>query len=333
MKINIYGVGRSGTKAVQSYIAYHLAKKYERVWINYEPFYFHSRFGSINFNSFWKHYHLPHFISDSYFAPRTYQTFFKQLVQHTEQPIISKFIRGNGRINLINKFTQPDISIVIIRDLYSTISSVLGENWDYYRLGSINGLKLGKIDYFEKIYFDQKKISLTKNSKINLLAKNATLNNNRVIKNSLYWYWMNKYVLSIHSKNTFYLKYDNLSHLPDFLSSKFPIIFNNCENINHYKFKGNLLQSNHVLKTNNKRRKLREYISCIDELLFYTLGRSLNYSPSFSLFQIGESNTINSNYHKIKSYEKIKPIIPKHPLLDQMNEEIMSLLGKNKNCL
>ena len=37
MKVNIYGVGRSGTKAVQLYIAYLLARKFVKVWVNYEP--------------------------------------------------------------------------------------------------------------------------------------------------------------------------------------------------------------------------------------------------------------------------------------------------------
>ena len=45
MHISIYGVGRSGTKAIQLYLSYLLAQKHGQVWINFEPY-----FGSIKTN-------------------------------------------------------------------------------------------------------------------------------------------------------------------------------------------------------------------------------------------------------------------------------------------
>lgn len=335
MKINIFGVGRSGTKAVQSYLSYQLAKTYGKVWINYEPFYYYSRLGPINFNSFWKHYYLPHFIHKSYVPSLKYERFLKKLIQHPKVPIVTKFIRGNGRIGLINKVTNPDITIVIVRDLYQTISSVLGETWDYYRLGALDGFPLGRIDYFEKIYTNFKGLEINTNKYIDKIAIENINSSNRVIKNSLYWYWMNKYVLSIDLKNVLYINYDELNLLPQYLSVQYPDTFPEYEPITANKFTGSLFQSNTVLQVNKSKLKTRKYLNHINEILFYSLGSKIKYSPSIPLFSTGELNTINHNFSSKTSSvkKKIKPFISQNKPMDEMNEEVLSILENKKSKL
>lgn len=328
MKINIYGVGRSGTKAVQSYICYQLAKIHGKVWINYEPYYYYSRFGDINFNSFWYHYKLPHFITPPFSINKQTQSFFKHLTHHKDIPIVSKFIRGNGRASMINTATSPTISIVIIRDIYQVIGSILGETWDYYRLGALDGLRLSRIDYYDKIFNDYYKNKDKDN--IYELAKQNITSKNRVLKNAMYWYWMNKHILSIKLDNTIFINYDDLKQLPFLLNKRFPALFPKIESIYDKKFNGTLFHTETFLKT--RRKKTSKYNNIINELSFYAFGRLFKFSPTILKSEIGEISYINETKEfKVPSKIKdIKPIIPNNHIMDEMNNEIFNLLRKIK---
>ena len=51
--ILIYGVGRSGTKAIQLYLSYLIALQEEKMWINYEPYFWLTRkTKAVNFEGF-----------------------------------------------------------------------------------------------------------------------------------------------------------------------------------------------------------------------------------------------------------------------------------------
>ena len=41
MKINIFGVGRSGTKGIQMYLTLCMLERFKKIGINYEPFLWH----------------------------------------------------------------------------------------------------------------------------------------------------------------------------------------------------------------------------------------------------------------------------------------------------
>ncbi|MEM7756851.1 MAG: hypothetical protein AAF298_01785 [Cyanobacteria bacterium P01_A01_bin.40] len=127
MKINIYGVGRSGTKALQLYLTYILCQQNQQVWVNYEPFKYANRQLTISNLGQQIHYSNPLFI-DNYQSMSGNLTYFCQdLAAH--QYVVTKFIRANGRINAINQVMQPDLSILVIRDLYQVLASSAIANW------------------------------------------------------------------------------------------------------------------------------------------------------------------------------------------------------------
>ena len=135
MHISIYGVGRSGTKAIQLYLSYLLAKKHGEVWINYEPYFWLDRkTTTLNYEGFYHHSTSPHLLSDSGKLSPGHLRFLKKLTK-PNKTIVTKFIRGNGRINAINEVLKPDYNFIIVRDLYQVLISVLKTNWDFLSVG------------------------------------------------------------------------------------------------------------------------------------------------------------------------------------------------------
>jgi hypothetical protein len=135
MNILIFGVGRSGTKAVQLYLSYLLSQKNGSAWINYEPYFWLNRKTvSINYEGLYHHSSSPHIATDPSQLSRRHRNFLQQLSNHKED-VITKFIRGNGRTRAIIPLIQPDHTFVIVRDLYQVLKSVLRTNWDFLSVG------------------------------------------------------------------------------------------------------------------------------------------------------------------------------------------------------
>ncbi|MDP9740812.1 UNVERIFIED_ORG: hypothetical protein QFZ59_002642 [Bacillus sp. B2I3] len=134
MKINIFGVGCSGTKAIQLYIAYLIAKKEGMVRNNYEPYYWMNRRvkdlskEGINFHINSDIINMDGIISEEHI------NFLTSLIsEHVST--VTKFIRANGRIKAINRIMKPDYTIVIIRDLYEVLTSLSKNEWDFLGKG------------------------------------------------------------------------------------------------------------------------------------------------------------------------------------------------------
>lgn len=130
LRINIFGVGRSGTKAVQLWLAYMLANKYGEVLVNYEPFHHLSKSGG---QSEWGkriHLSLPFLTRQTEYSGNSFPSFCRTLTRHPI--VITKFIRATGRINLINAYTKPDLSFLVVRDLYEVLNSVGKLTWNLF---------------------------------------------------------------------------------------------------------------------------------------------------------------------------------------------------------
>lgn len=126
-RINLYGVGRSGTKAVQTWLAYLLARQHGTVWVNYEPLRYKNRKLAPSHYGWRVHRNTPQLLDTAAAPSAEFAKFCRMLAEHPVN--VTKFIRGNGRINAINAVMKPDLSIFIVRDLYEVLESVLRLNW------------------------------------------------------------------------------------------------------------------------------------------------------------------------------------------------------------
>ncbi len=327
MIVNIYGVGRSGTKAVQSYLAYHLALKYDRIWINYEPFRYLNRFGGINFKAFWYDQKIPIFTNNKASFTKRQIRFIKSLVSNRDV-VITKFIRANGRLVVINDLMQPDFTFVVVRDLYQVLSSVGSDIWDFFRVQSV-GFPLSRYDFFLKIMNDADKAGLIKPSHKKYID-NAIASNDRFLMNAFYWYWQNKYLLINDIKGAIILKYKELDKIEDILQSN-PLFANiEVKSIKDDLFKGRLIENSLVLKTTSKRIKLKLYFNLINEFFFYFMGRKFKWSLNIPMGKIGEESIIREHPKMpIKSLlDKIRINISPTDLLDELNNEINELVSR-----
>src|SRR6185503_8811963 len=83
---------------------------------------------------FYHNSHSPHFATSSSEFSRGTIRFLKKLSDHPGS-IVTKFIRGNGRARAIAEILRPDHSIIIIRDLYEVLLSVMKTEWDFWSVG------------------------------------------------------------------------------------------------------------------------------------------------------------------------------------------------------
>jgi len=140
MKVCILGTGRSGTKALYNLLQDLMLENHDRVDFCYEPFLwdktiFNDRFqkvkhafgslNSISIEGIYHHQKLPVFIDD----PRPYLSneYLADLLQphDTGANILLKFIRANGRIQLLNMIC-PDLKFIfIIRNPVDSVNSIM----------------------------------------------------------------------------------------------------------------------------------------------------------------------------------------------------------------
>lgn len=315
MKINIFGVGRSGTKAIQLYFSYLIAKKFGNVWINYEPYFWKDRLLSNRcYEGIYHHINSPLFITSKYEVRKLHKLYLKRLVNNKKH-VISKFIRACGRVKLINKVLKPDYTIIIIRDLYEVLDSILVKNWDL--LG--NNLNYS---FYVRNDWDKLKKEVRNKKIINDFVHIQNRIKNKMDMNAFYWYVMNIALLKIKDKNTFFVKYDNLSRIKKIGKS---IGLDKNKEI----FRGYHLHNNYILEGNNLSSS---QIKRILNLLFLQ-------SPLLSRFKIilpeksGSRAKINHKYKLKLQDNKITKIkskinIPINEVYEYMNNKVNEKLEK-----
>lgn len=286
MHISIYGVGRSGTKAIQLYLSYLLARKEGKVWINYEPYFWLDRKTNlVNYEGFYHHSTSPHLCrSTKEFSPR-HRHFIKQLSKQSGSTV-TKFIRGNGRICAINEILQPDHNIVVVRDLYEVLFSVLKMPWDFWSVGFEFTIS------WEKFLKDVRDSKLIDN--YDWCVEQMT---DRIDQNAFYWYFMNLCALEYSSPGTFYLNYKNIQTIEP-LARKIidPSI---VERISDDLFNGEYLHGDYPLMSNRKHGFSTDLINTIayKSQLMQKYGLYLPYR------YYGSSAVVNQDYELIESVE------------------------------
>lgn len=125
LTVCIHGVGRSGTKIVQLATCLGLARAYGRCDTVYEPFHWAHRGCTVpSAPGIREHRRLPLFLSDTETASVDSRYLRAKMAPRGNVPLVGKFIRGNGRIGLIDRLVAPDRTIVVLRSLPHVLQSV-----------------------------------------------------------------------------------------------------------------------------------------------------------------------------------------------------------------
>lgn len=207
MKINIFGVGRSGTKAIQLYLSYLIAKKENKVRVNYEPYYWKDRRTlNLNYEGIYHHINSPLIMNKQYNISNDHRRFLLKLVSGDESTV-TKFIRANGRIDHINQIIKPDYTFIIIRNLYQVLSSLSKYPWD------LLGNNLIYENEWDKLIYEIRKKNIIKESYLNYYINNIS---NWKDKNALFWYIMNLVALECCSDNVFYIDFNNIARIQEY---------------------------------------------------------------------------------------------------------------------
>lgn len=233
MKINIYGVGRSGTTAIQLWLSYLMAQKYGSVWVNIEPLYWKERtLRGRSYRGRLLQERSPLLVDQAFSADDEFNKFFLDLANHNT--VVTKFIRANGLINIIDKIMKPNLSVLIIRDVYKVLESI--------SLMNFNMIENPR---------DWKRLSDKAQELYPFLVNLGCLEgNNKLTRCAVYWFVMNMFALENINNNTIVVDYDNLSKSIDLLSIYLKKNdFQNIPDISHPMFNAkNLLNGYYPLK-------------------------------------------------------------------------------------
>jgi len=268
MKVNIYGVGRSGTKAVQVYIAYLLARKFGEVWVNYEPFHWQDRkANSPNHRGRSIHKHTPLLLSDQMGVTDEFARFCEELSQH--DVVVTKFIRANGRINLIDQIMKPDLSLVIVRDLYEVLASIAVADWSLVEgRGSYEWTRI--CEEARSHYPALEDMGCLRPTTDDKLLVHATL-----------WYVMNKHALE-NARESFFIEYNDLQAI-DFILSHFDLCYSDVK-ISDPMFHGSHIHGCYIIEEINNRDNVKvqaaDHLWSIMRGRFFTLAKKLVSSRS-----------------------------------------------------
>lgn len=265
MRVNIFGVGRSGTKSLQLFISYALLQKNNEIKINYEPYFWATRLlGVKSFDGIRHHLTTKHFTRKVEDFSNEHQAYLKSMVQ--APVVVSKFIRANGRIEPISKITESDYDILIMRDLNDVINSLQKQAFDFTSIGS----KI-KINYLKQFLKDAKQSGL----KID----------DRKSPDVIAWDLYNQSAQKVN--NLIIIKYENLND-PDYLSDKLAFLDIDKSFCEKYReFRGNQIHDQTLLK--NKAKVNPNTLS--DKMKFYSVFR-FNHNTKFSNQIIGDNVTL-----------------------------------------
>lgn len=324
MKINIYGVGRSGTKAVHLYFAYLLAKKEQKVTLHYEPYLYTSRYLKIhNHKAVQFHLNEPQLAFDLIDFSKEHRFFLKNLSSIEPQSIVTKFIRGTGRLQAISKIMKPDFEVLVVRDLFEVLRSVNLKGFNFYSVGS-------KIEFS----FWKKMVKELKNKK--WIFPNDLLDNVKspIVKNAIYWYVTNKTALFEKRDNLYVVSYEELSMLEQIAKKNELLGVNENLSIKDKDlFYGNFIHKDYPLQNISSIASRRVHL--FNKLLFTLTKGHLPgnlYMPVSSGDEVIISTALNKDANNHKKRKDDTLVIPEKykALLNLMNEDIKKDLDTRK---
>jgi hypothetical protein len=311
MNILIYGVGRSGTKAIQLYLSYLIARNEGQVWINYEPYFWLNRKTKVvNFEGFYHNTNGPHFAERASEFSKGHIRFLKKLCSHNISTV-TKFIRANGRINAIGEAYHADHSIIIIRDLYEVLLSVMRTEWDFWSVGW--DYQVSWDDFIKEVR--EKNIVENLDWCLNEIV-------DRIDQNAFYWYTMNLSALKNDNGKHFWIDYRDIGEVENIAKSIFKTD-ELSEPFNSVKFSGENLHLNYPLESTED----TNFYSHISNQILYKMQLFKRYGWFLAPGNTGSMATINKNYYLVEEKSKgPSVVIQKRDIYEFFNEDIKSRL-------
>jgi hypothetical protein len=329
MNIIIFGMGRSGTKALQLYITYLLSRQNENeINLVYEPYLWRNR--HLKFRSYeGVYYNLndSHFVSNQQNLNKNHQMWMKRLINKEHHNVI-KFIRGIGRHRAINEVLSPDISFYVIRDIHDVLAS-LGNMFSFYSYGANN-----QINYWESFKKDLISSYMFQNaSKISANIKT------RDEKNAFCWYVQNKLMLHYFEKsknpNHFLIDYNDIKKSSSFFQN---LILGKpwqdkvkLHEITSSFLNGDYIHSNEVLKSKGYGAKPPN--DTINKVLFaanYYFRAPGKFVKDSSQNLVTWNKELELEQKTFKRAKKTHEIIGNQELIGTWNDEIMTRLQELK---
>ncbi len=314
MKINVFGVGRSGTKAVLLYLAYLIAKNEKTVKINYEPYFWKSigilsHVGmKINLDT------KPVLFTDEKLSPR-HEEFIRNLIkEERDVSIVTKFIRGNGRIGQINDIIKPDYTFVIIREVYDVLNSLTKFDWDFFTTPISKRENSWKY-FFENIQYDLLSIDSS-------VRTDVEKNNCWEVQNAFYWYVMNVAALKYEHGNTYYIPYKEIEYI-DKLTKKLSKLEMHNVTITDKKFTGENVQKDFPLRHTKGIPRGGYYLNLLNHLRFSLTPNSnlseASYGDWLEIATVDPGNT-----KKKKKNRRTVKKVQNHALINYFQHDIHS---------
>lgn len=238
MKINIFGVGTSGTKAIQLYLTYLLIEKEGMVKVNYEPYYWLNRkTNELNYEGIFHHITSNLILKEGQLT-KLHADYLLSLYENDTKKdisIVTKFIRANGRIEEINKVMKPDLTIVVIRDVYSVLASLSSKPWD------LLGEYLVYPNDWERLLDEIKTTEILPEKDLSNILKAISSKQDR---NAFYWYIMNMLAIQSNKYVDLYVPYSKLEMMEN-LPDKFGL--HSHHSIYNERFKGSNIYNDSVI--------------------------------------------------------------------------------------
>ena len=311
MHIAIYGVGRSGTKAGQLYLAHQLAEKSGSTWINYEPYFWVDRKTfDLNYEGYFHHATAPHFTHTASDFSSRHIRFLHKLLRH-DPPLVTKFIRGNGRIDAINEVLHPDLTIVVFRDLYQVLISLLKNNWDFWSIGFEYPISWD--DFVEEV---RRKELLDRFDWV------MDRIHDRLDQNAFYWFTMNLAALRSRERKIRFLPYERIADT-ERIATEY-IQPSSCPSIKEPRFSGDYIHTDYPLRSITRERRK---ISLINNL-FYKSQLINRFGILLPYRQMGSRAEVNHNFQVIENLRlpQTDVQIGSKELFDSFNEDIKAQL-------
>lgn len=284
-------MGQGDPDAIELYFSYLLAKKYQKVWINNEPYYWLSRYCQyLNNEGIHHHVNSPLFFLDQNLKQKKvgkHENYLKQ-ISNSYNIMITKFIRGNGRINFIDNVMKPDYNIIIIRNLFDVLNSIKKMNWDFLGKGLVHPNDWNRL--MKEI--NEKKLMSREKKYINI--------KDDLDKNVIYWYIMNKFVLENKKENYIFINYDNIEKAEN-IAKKIGLLNRSKDlKIKNRIFKGNKIIGDSILTSENNKNTL--FSALHNKLINNFKLYNYYYLHNFGL-EVGNLARINKKYN-FNNYNK-----------------------------
>ena len=318
MNIVVYGVGRSGTKAIQLYLAYMAAIRSGKVHINYEPYlWINRKTRLLNYEGYLYNSTSPQFATDANEFSKKHRAYISRLVEGKNE-VVTKFIRGNGRIRAINEIIAPDETVIIIRDLYEVLISLLRTEWNFWSVGFDF-----HVDWF-KFVEEVRKKEIIDNIDWCLSQLNGLID-----RNAFYWYVMNVAALNNQGKNLYIISYGDIDAINPLGKEFYKLDY--MQQVSDPCFNGELLHKNYPLTSNESRMLLQDIINSF----LHKSKISSKFKFVIKTTQLGSEAQINLaplNENK----RTIKPVgisMEKKDIFEFFNEDIKKRINAHPNLV